>query len=122
MGEWQIIMLLPQILSTEFFLPLVIPDQALRLHSARQEWNVQANDKTGNIGKAEFVITVRDTTPPETALGNVTVGWLGSISYGDATPSVDTNFNLDGTDLVGISYYECRINNGAWQTGKVISD
>ena len=57
-----------------------------------------ANDNAGNIGKAEFVITVRDTTPPETALGNVTVGWLGSISYGDATPSVDTNFNFNGTD------------------------
>src|SRR6476646_3744025 len=81
-----------------------------------------ANDKAGNIGKAEFVITVRDTTPPETALGNVTVGWLGSISYGDATPSVDTNFNFNGTDLVGINYYECRLDNGAWQTGKVISD
>ena len=81
-----------------------------------------ANDKAGNIGKAEFVITVRDTTPPETVLGNVTVGWLGSISYGDATPSVDTNFNFNGTDLVGINYYECRLDNGAWQTGKVLSD
>ncbi|MFZ0405210.1 MAG: Ig-like domain-containing protein, partial [Nitrososphaeraceae archaeon] len=81
-----------------------------------------ANDKAGNIGKAEFVITVRDTTPPETLLGNVTVGWLGSISYGDATPSVDTNFNFNGTDLVGINYYECRLDNGAWQTGKVLSD
>ena len=81
-----------------------------------------ANDKAGNIGKAEFVITVRDTTPPETALGNVTVGWLGSISYGDVTPSVDTNFNFNGTDLVGISYYECRLDNGTWKLRQVISD
>ena len=52
-----------------------------------------ANDKAGNNGKNEFVITVRDTTPPETMLGNVTVGWLGSITSGDTTPSVDINFD-----------------------------
>ena len=47
---------------------------------------------------------------------------LGSITYGKSTPSVDTNFNFNGTDLVGISRYECRLDDGAWQTGKILSD
>ena len=81
-----------------------------------------ANDNAGNIGKDDFVITIRDTIPPETTLENVTVGWLGSITYGKSTPSVDTNFNFNGTDLVGISRYECRLDDGAWQTGKILSD
>ena len=81
-----------------------------------------ANDKAGNNGKNEFVITVRDTTPPETMLGNVTVGWLGSITSGDTTPSVDINFDFNGTDLVGISHYECRLDNGAWKSAHTLSD
>jgi len=81
-----------------------------------------ANDKAGNNGKNEFVITVRDTTPPETILGNVTVGWLGSITSGDTTPSVDINFDFNGTDLVGISHYECRLDNGAWKSTHTSSD
>ena len=81
-----------------------------------------ANDKVGNNGKNEFVITVRDTTPPETMLGNVTVGWLGSITSGDTTPSVDINFDFNGTDLVGISHYECRLDNGAWKSTHTMSD
>ena len=81
-----------------------------------------ANDKAGNNGKNEFVITVRDTTPPETIFGNVTVGWLGSITSGDTTPSVDINFDFNGTDLVGISHYECRLDNGAWKSTHTSSD
>src|SRR6187431_413622 len=81
-----------------------------------------ANDEAGNNGKNEFVITVRDTTPPETMLGNVTVGWLGSITSGDTTPSVDINFDFNGTDLVGISHYECRLDNGAWKSAHTLSD
>jgi hypothetical protein len=81
-----------------------------------------ANDEAGNIGKNEFVITVRDTTPPETMLGDVTVGWLGSITSGDTTPSVDINFDFNGTDLVGISHYECRLDNGAWKSAHTLSD
>ena len=81
-----------------------------------------ANDKAGNNGKNEFVITVRDTTPPETMLGNVTVGWLGSITSGDTTPSVDINFDFNGTDLVGIKHYECRLDNGAWKSAHTLSD
>jgi Bacterial Ig domain/HYR domain/K319L-like, PKD domain len=81
-----------------------------------------ANDEAGNIGKNEFVITVRDTTPPETMLGNATVGWLGSITAGDTTPSVDINFDFNGTDLVGISHYECRLDNGGWKSAHTLSD
>ncbi|HXV89259.1 MAG TPA: tandem-95 repeat protein [Nitrososphaeraceae archaeon] len=81
-----------------------------------------ANDAAGNNGKNEFVITVRDTTPPETMLGNVTVGWLGSITSGDTTPSVDINFDFNGTDLVGISHYECRLDNGSWKSAHTLSD
>jgi hypothetical protein len=81
-----------------------------------------ATDNAGNIGKNEFVITIRDTTPPETMLGNVTVGWLGSITSGDMTPSVDINFDFNGTDLVGISHYECRLDNGAWKSAHTSSD
>ncbi|HEY9399022.1 MAG TPA: HYR domain-containing protein, partial [Nitrososphaeraceae archaeon] len=81
-----------------------------------------ATDNAGNIGKNEFIITVRDTTPPETMLGNVTVGWLGSITSGGTTPSVDTNFDFNGTDLVGISHYECRLDNGEWNSAHTSSD
>ena len=81
-----------------------------------------ANDAAGNIGKNEFVITVRDTTPPETMLGNVTVGWLGSITSGETTPSVDINFDFNGTDLVGISHYECRLDDGTWKEAHTLSD
>jgi len=81
-----------------------------------------ANDKAGNNGKNEFVITVRDTTPPETTLGDVTVGWLGSITSGDTTPSVDSNFDFDGTDLVGISHYECRLDDGGWKSAHTVTD
>ena len=81
-----------------------------------------ANDKAGNTGKNEFIVTVRDTTPPETMLGDVTVGWLGSIAAGDTTPSVDINFDFNGTDLVGISHYECRLDNGAWKSAHSLSD
>jgi HYR domain-containing protein len=81
-----------------------------------------ANDKAGNTGKNEFIVTVRDTTPPETMLGDVTVGWLGSIAAGDTTPSVDINFDFNGTDLVGINHYECRLDNGAWKSAHTLSD
>jgi hypothetical protein len=81
-----------------------------------------ASDAAGNDGKNEFVITVRDTTPPETMLGNVTVGWLGSISSGGTTPSVDINFDFNGTDLVGISHYECRLDDGGWKEAHTSSD
>jgi Big-like domain-containing protein/HYR domain-containing protein/K319-like protein len=81
-----------------------------------------AVDKAGNTGKNQFIITVRDTTPPETKLGEVTVGWLGSITSGDTTPSVDTNFDFSGTDLVGISHYECRIDGGGWKSAHTVTD
>ena len=81
-----------------------------------------AVDKAGNTGKNQFIITVRDTTPPETTLGDVTVGWLGSITSGDTTPSVDSNFDFDGTDLVGISHYECRLEDGGWKSAHKVTD
>ena len=81
-----------------------------------------AVDKAGNTGKNQFIITVRDTTPPETTLGDVTVGWLGSITSGDTTPSVDSNFDFDGTDLVGISHYECRLEDGGWKSAHTVTD
>ena len=77
---------------------------------------VECTAKAGNTGKNEFIITVRDTTPPETMLGDVTVGWLGSITAGDTTPSVDINFDFNGTDLVGVSHYECQLDNGGWKS------
>jgi Big-like domain-containing protein/K319-like protein/HYR domain-containing protein len=77
-----------------------------------------AVDKAGNIGSNSFIITVRDTTPPETILENTTVGWLGSISYGDITPSDDINFEFYGNDLVGIGHYDCRIDGGPWESAR----
>ena len=81
-----------------------------------------ATDKAGNIGTNSFIISVRDTTPPETSLENVTVGWLGSIAFGNSTPSNDINFEFNGTDLVGVRNYECRIDGGSWQLGKTVLD
>ena len=79
-----------------------------------------ATDSAGNTGTNDFIITIRDTTPPETTLENVSVGWLGAINYGDTTPSNDINFNFNGTDLVGIERFECKLDDGSWQIGKTI--
>lgn len=81
-----------------------------------------ATDEAGNVGTNSFIISVRDTTPPETSLENVTVGWFGSITFGNSTPSNDINFKFNGTDLVGVRNYECRIDGGSWQLGKTVLD
>ena len=77
-----------------------------------------ATDSAGNRGTNDFIITVRDTTPPETTLGNVSVGWLGAIKFDESTPSNDINFDFNGTDLVGIERYECKLDDGSWQISK----
>jgi Big-like domain-containing protein/K319-like protein/HYR domain-containing protein len=77
-----------------------------------------ATDSAGNRGTNDFIITVRDTTPPETTLGNVSVGWLGGIKIDESTPSNDINFDFNGTDLVGIERYECKFDDGSWQISK----
>jgi hypothetical protein len=81
-----------------------------------------ATDKAGNMGLNSFIISVWDTTPPETNLENVTVGWLGSIAFGNSTPSNNINFGFNGTDLVGVRTYECRIDGGPWQLSKTVLD
>lgn len=81
-----------------------------------------ATDTAGNVGINAFIITVRDTIPPETSIVNATVGWLDPITFGSATPSDDINFEFTGTDLVGVGHYECKIDGGSWQSGKTVID
>ena len=68
-----------------------------------------AIDSAGNTGTTEFLITIRDIILPKWSVENVSVGWLGNINFGDATPSNDINFNFNGTDLVGVAHYECKL-------------
>ena len=96
------------------------PQSGSTFHLGQTKVQCSATDSAGNTGTNDFIITIRDTTPPETTLENVSVGWLGSINYGDTTPSNDVNFNFNGTDLVGIARYECKFDDGSWQNGKSI--
>ena len=71
-------------------------------------------DKAGNVGTASFSIKVQDTTPPDTKIDFARAGILGDILPNTNTSSSDISFKLSGSDNVGISHFECKLDEAKW--------
>src|SRR4029079_5095330 len=71
-------------------------------------------DKAGNVGMASFSIKVQDTTPPDTKIDFARAGILGDILPNTNTSSSDISFKLSGSDNVGISHFECKLDEAKW--------
>lgn len=74
----------------------------------------EATDKSGNKGSAFFQITIQDSTPPDTMIVGSRAGWVGNINSSSATMSDQVNFEIAGSDLVGVEDYECKLDSGKW--------
>jgi hypothetical protein len=74
----------------------------------------EATDKNGNKGLASFQVRIQDTTPPDSMIVGSRVGWIGNINSSSATMSDRINFEVSGSDLVGVQDYECKIDSGKW--------
>lgn len=74
----------------------------------------EATDKSGNKGSASFQVTIRDSTPPDTMIVGSRAGWVGNINSSSATMSDQVNFEIAGSDLVGVEDYECKLDSGKW--------
>ena len=71
-------------------------------------------DVAGNVGTASFSIKVQDTTPPDTKIDFARAGILGDILPNTNTSSSDISFKLSGSDNVGISHFECKLDEAKW--------
>ena len=71
-------------------------------------------DKAGNVGTASFIIKVQDTTPPDTKIDFARAGILGDILPNTNTSSSDISFKFSGSDNVGISHFECKLDEAKW--------
>jgi hypothetical protein len=71
-------------------------------------------DRAGNVGTASFSIKVQDTTPPDTKIDIARAGILGDILPNTNTSSSDISFKLSGSDNVGISHFECKLDEAKW--------
>jgi hypothetical protein len=76
--------------------------------------NCEATDKSGNKGSASFHITIQDSTPPDTMIVGSRAGWVGNINSSSATMSDQVNFEIAGSDLIGVQDYECKLDSGKW--------
>lgn len=74
----------------------------------------EATDKSGNKGSASFQVTIQDSTPPDTMIVGSRAGWIGNINSSSATMSDQVNFEIAGSDLVGVEDYECKLDSGKW--------
>ncbi|MDP9197352.1 MAG: Ig-like domain-containing protein [Thermoproteota archaeon] len=74
----------------------------------------RAVDKAGNEGTASFSVKVQDTTPPDTRINSARAGILGNILPNTNTSSSDISFKLSGSDNVGISHFECKLDGDKW--------
>jgi hypothetical protein len=74
----------------------------------------EATDKSGNKGSASFQVTIQDSTPPDTMIVGSRAGWVGNINSSSATMSDQVNFEIAGSDLVGVEDYECKLDSGKW--------
>ena len=64
-----------------------------------------ATDQAGNTANAEFVVTVQDTTPPETQIISAKEGNNFTIPLQNgSTPSNKIILEFNGSDAVGISW------------------
>jgi HYR domain len=62
----------------------------------------EATDKSGNKASASFQVTIKDSTPPDTKIVASRTGWIGNINASSATISNQANFEIVGSDLVGV--------------------
>jgi hypothetical protein len=74
----------------------------------------EATDKSGNKGSASFQVTIQDSTPPDTMIVGSRAGWVGNINSSSAIMSDRVNFEIAGSDLVGVEDYECKLDSGKW--------
>jgi HYR domain len=74
----------------------------------------EATDKSGNKASASFQVTIKDSTPPDIKMVASRAGWIGNINASSATISNQANFEIVGSDLVGVRDYECRLDDGKW--------
>ncbi|CAN5857062.1 hypothetical protein BH23THE1_BH23THE1_31500 [soil metagenome] len=76
-------------------------------------------DEAGNDARASFEVLVQDTTPPTTELGIAKTDWMGLIVNDDFTNSDDIGFAFTGSDLVGVSGFECKLDDGNWRPSTI---
>ncbi|MBI4311130.1 MAG: HYR domain-containing protein, partial [Chloroflexi bacterium] len=76
--------------------------------------NCSGSDSRGNISSGSFSVTVRDTTPPNAAIGSATDGGGKALAPGSQTLSTGVIFTFSGTDAVGVTGFECQMDDGGW--------
>jgi hypothetical protein len=74
----------------------------------------ESTDKSGNKGSASFRVKIQHSTPPDTVIVASRAGWVGNINSSSATISNQINFEIAGSDLIGVKAYECKIDSGKW--------
>lgn len=72
-----------------------------------------ATDPASNSATASFVVTVRDSTPPQTQLVSAVDGHAKAVSNGGATVSDDITITFGGTDAIGVTGYYCAWDGAA---------
>jgi len=59
-------------------------------------------------------ITVRDTTPPDTIINSAVDGNGAAVAGGGSTLSNSITFTFGGTDAVGVTGFQCRLDAAAY--------
>jgi uncharacterized protein YjiK len=67
-------------------------------------------DKAGNTAKATFTVTVKDTTPPDTAITSAVDGNNRAITNGGSTLYHSVQISFSGSDKVGIAGFQCSLD------------
>ena len=81
-----------------------------------------AVDSNGSEAVDSFDITVQDTTPPISEIGVVKSNWMGGLVNNDSTISDDIGFQFNGSDLVGVKGFECKLDSGNWRPSTIQYD
>jgi hypothetical protein len=74
------------------------------------------SDTRGNTSTGSFTVTINDTTRPDTTLTSALDGNGFALSGGSQTLSPTATFGFGGSDLVGVTSFECSIDGGAFVT------
>ena len=69
-----------------------------------------ATDKAGNTAKVTFTVTVKDTTPPDTAITAAVDGNNKAVSNGGSTLYHSVQITFSGGDNVGIAGFLCSLD------------